>query len=125
MTVIDKTLFIKTINEQTKDLQEQLERIDSKHMVDSQKSGYQAKSLDTYIFTNFLLFVLYYCIVIGIAYRMYSYTKYSRNVKIAIVLAFALYPYLISSIEMSIYGYIVYYYALITGNVYVITGTGS
>ena len=119
MAGVDITEFTKTINTQNSELQERLDKIQSSHMVDSQKSGYQTAGLENYMFANMLLFGLYLCIVIGIAYRLYSSVKYSRNIKIVIVTAFVMYPYVISSIESGVYNYIAYYYALITGT----TGT--
>ena len=119
MTGVDISDFTKTINKQNIELQERLDKIQSSHMVDSQNSGYQTVGLENYAFVNMLLFGLYYCIVIGIAYRLYSSVKYSQRVKIAIILVFAMYPYVINSIEIGVYNYIMYYYALITGT----TGT--
>ena len=113
-TDIDIKSFNKTVNEQTKQLQEQYDKIKSEHMVYSQKSNYQSEGLDTYIFANLLLFVIYYCIVIAIIYRLYSSVKYSRNIKFAIILLFVIYPYVISSIEAGIYNYFTYYYTLVT-----------
>ncbi len=121
MPGIDIGSFSVTVNEQNKDFGERLDQIQSGRMVDSQKSGYQTAGLENYMFANTLLFGLYYCIVIAIIYRLYSSVKYSRNIKIVIVIAIVMYPYMISSIETRIYNFIAYYYAIITGNVY--TGT--
>ncbi len=114
--------FSAIVDEQTKEFTERLNQIQSNRLVDSQKSGYQAVGLENYMFANTLLFGLYYCIVIAIIYRLYSSVKYSRNIKFIIILAIIMYPYVISSIEMRIYSFATYYYAIVTGNVY-ITGT--
>jgi hypothetical protein len=116
--------FSATVDDQTKEFTERLNQIKSSRLVDSQKSGYQAVGLENYMFANTLLFGLYYCIVIAIIYRLYSSIKYSRNIKFIIILAIIMYPYVISSIEMRIYSFATYYYAIVTGNVY-ITGTGT
>ncbi len=121
MSGIDIGSFSVTVNEQNKDFGERLDQIQSGRMVDSQKSGYQTAGLENYNFANTLLFGLYYCIAIAIAYRLYSSIKYSRNIKIVIVMAIVLYPYVISSIESRVYNLIAYYYAIVTGSVY--TGT--
>jgi len=122
MPEIDVASFSTTVDDQTKEFTERLDQIQSGRLVDSQKSGYQAVGLENYMFTNMMLFGLYYCIVIAIIYRLYSSVKYSRNIKFIIILAIIMYPYVISSIEMRVYNFVTYYYAIVTGNVY-ITGT--
>ena len=119
MANIPTAAFTQAIQNQNTQYESMILSLNSEYLIDSQKSMYQTVSLDNYIFANTILIILYYCIVIGIAYKLYTSVGYSRWMKITIIILLSLFPRGINTIELAIYDYFIYYYSLATGIVYV------
>lgn len=110
--------FKDSIIKQTAEYDTKLQESLSKHMVYSQKTEYMTPGLENYYFTNVILFAIYFCVVGLVAYRLYPSVKYTKNMKIAIMIGFVIYPFVISAIELRLFDSFYYYYALITGTVF-------
>ena len=69
---------------------------------------------------NFILWLIYYIIVIGILYIFYTNEniELSKNDKIKIGIVFVLYPFLITSLELLIYNFLSFIGSLIQGTPY-------
>ncbi len=115
---IDINLFANTVEKQNTDFRNRLQTMESDRRLDSQKSIYQMPSLDNYSFANSILSIIYICIVLVLAYKLYGSAKYSTLIKVLILASVAVYPFIISSIELTLYDNILFYYSLVTGNVY-------
>jgi len=115
---VDSDSFVNTVEKQNTDFRNRLQTMESDRLLDSQKSMYQLPSLDNYSFANSILSIIYICIVLALAYKLYGSTNYSRPIRVLILLAVATYPFLIASIELILYDNILFYYSVITGNVY-------
>lgn len=115
---VDSDSFVNTVEKQNTDFRNRLQTMESDRLLDSQKSMYQLPSLDNYSFANSILSIIYICIVLILAYKLYGSTKYSIPIKVLILSVVAIYPFLIASIELIIYDNVLFYYSVITGNVY-------
>ena len=115
---VDSDSFVNTVEKQNTDFRNRLQTMESDRLLDSQKSMYQLPSLDNYSFANSILSIIYICIVVVLAYKLYGSTKYSIPIKVLILSAVAIYPFLIASIELVLYDNVLFYYSVITGNVY-------
>ena len=69
---------------------------------------------------NFILWLIYYVIVLGIFYLFYSNEniELTKNQKIKIGVFFVLYPFLITSAELLVYNIIIFIKSLIQGTPY-------
>ena len=115
---VDSDSFVNTVEKQNTDFRNRLQTMESDRLLDSQKSMYQLPSLDNYSFANSILSIIYICIVLVLAYKLYGSTKYSIPIKVLILSVVAIYPFLIASIELILYDNVLFYYSVITGNVY-------
>lgn len=115
---VDSDSFVNTVEKQNTDFRNRLQTMESDRLLDSQKSMYQLPSLDNYSFANSILSIIYICIVLVLAYKLYGSAKYSIPIKVLILSVVAIYPFLIASIELILYDNVLFYYSVITGNVY-------
>ena len=114
----DYDSFVNTIEKQNTDFRNRVQTIETDRQLNSQMSMYQLPSLDNYSFANSILSIIYICIVLILAYKLYGSTNYSKPIKVLILSSIIIYPFLIARIELTLYEYILFYYSITTGNVY-------
>jgi uncharacterized membrane protein YhdT len=91
------------------------------YSTDQQKVRYLSVDIQNYVFWNFVLWILYYVIsLVAIYFVFYGKNAlyFTRWFKIAIVVLFLLYPMIITSLEILVYGLFTYLYSLITNRPY-------
>ena len=106
------------IETQNTNFRNRVQKIETERQLNSQMSMYQLPSLDNYSFANSILSIIYICIVLILAYKLYGSTNYSKPIKVLILSSIIIYPFLIARIELTLYEYILFYYSITTGNVY-------
>jgi hypothetical protein len=86
--------------------------------LDSQKATYQAQKITSLLSTNAYIFYLYWIFLLVVLYKLYLKPLWKWYIRLLILLAFVLYPFVIGFIETLILFILNYMYALINSNVY-------
>ena len=87
---------------------------------DQQRVKYLVNDIGYYTYINFILWVIYYILCLAVIYFTF-YGKqhgYSLSTKVMIILAFLLYPMLIMTLELWLYGILMYLYSFLVGTAY-------
>jgi hypothetical protein len=92
--------------------------IDNAYSTDGRKAMYESEMLRGNNKNIFLLFCFYYALCVLAAFSLYKSTDYSIIVKVLIVFAFLIYPFVISMIEIKIYNMYEFVKALLLGTIY-------
>jgi hypothetical protein len=111
-------ITLDAINAQNKTLAEEAKNIGEEYSSDDRRTFYENINLrgnNAYIF---VLFCIYYMLFFGAAFVLYKSVDYSAKMKVALLLLFLLYPFLISMVELKIYNTFMYFKALVTGTIY-------
>ena len=111
----DLTTFQQVRNENEK-LNEQIRISSDIYSTDNQLVNFQLHDLEYMTYINFYLFWLYYLLVFIIIIYLYFKSDISRWYRIAIILAFGIYPLIIKPIEKMVYFVMIYIYSLLSGN---------
>ena len=100
-------------------LDEQIQKIKSEYSTDNQNVAHvQEKIMSLKVF-NFVLFLMYYVCVIAVIYVLFVLdTTYSLYAKIAIIITFVFYPYIIPLVQKGILFLYHFIRSLIHGDVY-------
>jgi hypothetical protein len=86
---------------------------------DIQKVNYQSEKIISLKATYVYIFVIFYVCLVGLVYVLFAVnTTMSRNMKIAMIIVFALYPFYINILQQILYFIGAYLYAILNGNVY-------
>jgi hypothetical protein len=102
---------------QTNFIQQTIEN-QEKHSTDYQQSMYQRIELGKIVNISSNLFWIFYIAVLILCYFLYLEPTMSYKIKLAIIAAFATYPFYIYTVEQLVWKLIMYIYALISGTVY-------
>lgn len=105
------------LEDQNAKLQSQVQKITEIHSTDYQKSNYQITNIENHRFANIIMSFVYYFLVLYIAYVIFKLDS-SRVFKAIMLGAFIAYPFIISNVEMLLYEFVLYFYAIITNTVY-------
>ena len=105
------------LEDQNKKLDSQFKKVSEVYSTDYQKSNYQNANVMYYKFINNIFFWVYYILVAAVTFIVVK-AEMSRAIKVAIVSAFVVYPFVINNIEILLYGLLKYIYAFVTGTVY-------
>jgi hypothetical protein len=111
----------KTLKAQNDLLGTQIQNIETNYATDKSKSLYKTEKVMQLRSYNFILFIIYYICVILLALYLFllNRTTFSFRTKIALIVLFVVYPFMIDYIEQ--YGYFLYnyIYAFIGGVAYI------
>jgi hypothetical protein len=87
---------------------------------DNQKVKYLVADISYFTYINFILWVIYYILCLGVIYvTIYGKDRgYSRWIKGLIIIAFLVYPFLIITIELGLYSLFSFLYSFMVGSAY-------
>lgn len=106
------------VNAQNKTLEELSKNINESYSTDDRKTMYQNTIVRGNNYYVFLLFCFYYALCAIIAFVLYKSADYSTKIKILILLAFLIYPFVIGIIELKMYNIFAFLKAIVTGTIY-------
>lgn len=107
------------VQNQNQILMNQIKDNKEKYSTDIQKVNYQSEKIDSLKSTYVFVFATFYIILLGLIYILFAVnTTMSRNIKIAIVVVFALYPFYVNVLQQLLYFLGEYIFAIMNGNVY-------
>jgi len=111
------------VNAQNATLSELSKNITDSYSTDDRKAMYQNTIVRGNNYYAFLLFCFYYALCAIVAFVLYKSASYSTKIKILILLAFLIYPFVIGIIELKIYNVFAFLKAIVTGTIYTISST--
>jgi hypothetical protein len=106
------------VDAQNKSINETAKNIDDVYSTDERKTMYESDMLRGNSRNIFLLFCFYYALCLIVGFTLYRSSDYSVKVKVFIVLAFLVYPFLISMIELKMYNIYEFLKAFVMGTIY-------
>ncbi len=112
------TTEIDLVNAQNETLKELSKNINESYSTDDRKTMYQNTIVRGNNYYVFLLFCFYYALCAIIAFVLYKSADYSTKIKILILLAFLIYPFVIGIIELKMYNIFAFLKAIVTGTIY-------
>ena len=119
MTVSDEYSKQKEIiTAQNDAIRETEKNMDDAYSTDGRKAMYESEMMRGNNRNIFLLFCFYYALCVIVAFTLYKSTDYSNSVKALIVVAFLLYPFVISMIEIKMYNIYEFLKAFLLGTIY-------
>jgi len=107
-----------TIDAQNTAISETAKNIDNAYSTDGRKAMYETEMMSGNNKNIFLLFCFYYALSLVVAFVLYRSTDYSNKVKVLIIFAFLLYPFVISMIELKMYNIYEFFKAFLLGTIY-------
>lgn len=113
-----ETQTTQLIDAQNLAISETAKNIDDAYSTDGRKAMYESEMLRGNNKNIFLLFCFYYALCLIVAFSLYKSADYSNKVKVLIVLAFLIYPFVISMIELKIYNIYEFFKAFLLGTIY-------
>jgi hypothetical protein len=114
---------IDLVKDQNTTLEELSKNIYESYSTDDRKTMYQNTIVRGNNYYVFLLFCFYYALCAIIAFVLYKSASYSTKIKVLILLAFLIYPFVIGMIELKIYNIFAFLKAIVTGTIYTISST--
>ena len=90
-----------------------LQQLNEKYSTDDQKNKFEQQKIDNLRYTFNSIFIIYYISLIGVLYFLYKSTSYSNYKKIFILIGFAIFPFIISTIELLVYDILIYIYSIV------------
>lgn len=106
------------VDAQNTAIKETAKNIDDVYSTDGRKAMYLTDMMRGNNKNIFLLFCFYYALCVIVAFALYKSTDYSIAVKVLIVLAFLVYPFVISMIELKMYNIYEFLKAFVFGTIY-------
>lgn len=107
------------VQKQNQILTNQIKDNKEKYSIDVQKVNYQSEKIDSLKTTYVFVFAIFYMILLGLIYVLFAVnTTMSRNIKIAIIVLFAFYPFYVNVLQQLFYFLGEYIFAIMNGNVY-------
>lgn len=107
------------VQKQNQILTNQIKDNKEKYSTDIQKVNYQSEKITSLKTSYVIVFAIFYIILLGLIYILFAVnTTMSRNIKIAIVVLFALYPFYVNVLQQLLYFLGTYIFAMMNGNVY-------
>jgi hypothetical protein len=111
------------VDAQNKAIRETSKNIDDAYSTDGRKAMYETDMMRGNNRNIFLLFCFYYALCVIVAFSAFKSTDFSITIKVIIVLAFLLYPFIISMIEIKMYNIYEFLKAFVTGTIYSTSST--
>ena len=113
------TTYYNSIRKQNEKLLDKVQNSNTNDLTYDQKAYFQYEQVSRFVQTNFLLLIAYYVfIIILIGILFFVQKNMSIYLKIGIILALSIYPFIIYTIEKFIYTWGSYTIALFSGTVY-------
>ena len=112
------TTEIDLVKDQNATLKELSKNINESYSTDDRRTMYQNTIVRGNNYYVFLLFCFYYALCAIIAFVLYKSADYSTKIKILILLAFLIYPFVIGIIELKMYNIFAFLKAIVTGTIY-------
>lgn len=113
------TTYYNSIRKQNEKLLDKVQNANTNDLTYDQKAYFQYEQVSRFVQTNFLLLIAYYVfIIILIGILFFVQKNMSIYLKIGIILALSIYPFIIYTIEKFIYTWGSYTIALFSGTVY-------
>ena len=106
------------VDAQNTAIKETAKNIDDVYSTDGRKAMYETDMMRGNNKNIFLLFCFYYALCLIVGFVLYKSTDYSIAVKVLIVLAFLVYPFVISMIELKMYNIYEFLKAFVFGTIY-------
>ena len=106
------------VDAQNTAITEAAKNIDDAYSTDGRKAMYESEMLRGNNKNIFLLFCFYYALCAIVAFVLYKSSEYSNWVNVLIVLAFLVYPFIISMIELKLYNIYEFLKAFVMGTIY-------
>lgn len=101
------------VDQQNSVLSYALQKLNEKYSTDDQKNKFEQQKIENLRATFNSLFVIYYVSLIGVVYFLYKSTAYNIYKKLFIMVGFAIFPFVISTIELLVYDILLYAYSFI------------
>ena len=96
------------------------EKMRGEFSTDNQRVKYLDTNVQSWIAINYVLWFIYYAIFFVVAYIIYQNEShgYTNKKKVYIGIAFFLFPFLITTIELLLYKFLLFLWSLITNTPY-------
>lgn len=108
-----------SVQKQNQILTNQIKDNKEKYSIDIQKVNYQSEKIDSLKAIYVFVFAIFYIVLLGLIYILFAVnTTMSRNIKIAIVVLFAFYPFYVNVLQQLLYFLGKYIFAIMNWNVY-------
>lgn len=112
-------VYCEMVKKQNEKLDDQLKKLKERNSTDFQRTKYENKTISTYSFVNSALLWVFYLVVLVVAVLIFRTSAVGLYAKVAIIVAFLIYPFIVNSAERILYKLLSYSYALMSGTVYV------
>ena len=90
-----------------------------KELLYENKKNFQKETVNALTLINIFLTYVYFLCILVISYKLFTIYDYSLIFKIIIIIALAIYPFVIYLLESNLYSVGVYLWSFITGEPYV------
>lgn len=109
-----------SVKRQNERIEFQTAKMRDEFSTDTQRVKYLDTDVSSWIAINYVLWLIYYAIFFVVAYVVYEDVKhgYDNKRKVYIGLAFLLFPFLITTIELFFYKFLLFVWSLITARPY-------
>jgi hypothetical protein len=116
----DNNKYIQLIEQQNELLKSNIEEKRQTFSTDNQRYNYKETHLKSLTNINSLLNILYFVLFVGMSILLFVSSKISLGFysKIILILAFAIFPFVIGLIELKIWSMLKYIFSILTGTVY-------
>lgn len=106
------------VDAQNNSIMETAKNIDDVYSTDGRKAMYESDMVRGNNKNIFLLICFYYALCVIVAFALYRSVEYSNAIKVLIVFAFLIYPFVISMIELKMYNIYEFLKAFVLGTIY-------
>ena len=114
----EKNDILQMILDQNRLLEQKNQNINENQTTDNQKNYYMNQNLVYYANVNSYLFILYFLLIIIISYITIYSIRMNNYMKIATIVGFILFPFVIYDIEVWVFRILRYFYYIANGKVY-------
>jgi hypothetical protein len=114
----DKNDILQMILDQNRLLEQKNQNINDNQTTDNQKNYYMNQNLVYYANVNSYLFLFYFLLIIIISYITIYSIRMNNYMKIATIVGFILFPFVIYDIEVWVFRILRYFYYFANGKVY-------
>ena len=113
-TTVPEDVLLQRLVTENQQIDQYIHLLNSQQITDAQQFQYNSTHSDTLKTVYNYMFILYFVIVIALCYVLFfKNNKYSRNLKIGIVILFVLFPFFIHPLEKKLWEYGVFIYRLV------------
>lgn len=111
---VPEDVLLQRLVTENQQIDQYIHLLNSQQITDAQQFQYNSMHSDTLKTVYNYMFILYFVIVIALCYVLFfKNNKYSRNIKIGMVILFVLFPFFIHPLEKKLWEYGVFVYRLV------------